>query len=148
LHLIFFYNSSTTPNSYTFSLHDALPIFAENPTPHTNPDSRIANHGAYNFIMIRVLLYGLGPIGAMVARQLAARDGFRVVGGVDVDPAKVGRDVGEISGVAHPLRVKVNPDAARTIKQTKPDIVVLCTSSSLKSVMPQIEEVLKAKVAM
>ena len=97
--------------------------------------------------MIRVLLYGLGPIGAMVARQLAARDGFRVVGGVDVDPAKVGRDVGEISGVEHPLRVKVNPDAVRTIKQTKPDIVVLCTSSSLKSVMPQVEDVLKAKVA-
>ena len=97
--------------------------------------------------MIRVLLYGLGPIGAMVARQLAARDGFRVVGGVDVDPAKVGRDVGEISGVEHPLRVKVNPDAVRTIKHTKPDIVVLCTSSSVKSVMPQIEEVLKAKVA-
>ena len=97
--------------------------------------------------MIRVLLYGLGPIGAMVARQLAARDGFRVVGGVDVDPAKVGRDVGEISGVEHPLRVKVNPDAVRTIKQTKPDVVVLCTSSSLKSVMPQVEDVLKAKVA-
>jgi len=97
--------------------------------------------------MIRVLLYGLGPIGAMVARQLAARDGFRVVGGVDVDPAKVGRDVGEISGVEHPLRVKVNPDAVRTIKHTKPDVVVLCTSSSLKSVMPQVEEVLKAKVA-
>jgi len=97
--------------------------------------------------MIRVLLYGLGPIGAMVARQLAARDGFRVVGGVDVDPAKVGRDVGEISGVEHPLRVKVNPDAVRTIKHTKPDVVVLCTSSSLKSVMPQVEDVLKAKVA-
>ena len=83
----------------------------------------------------------------MVVRQLAARDGFRVVGGVDVDPAKVGRDVGEISGVEHPLRVKVNPDAVRTIKHTKPDVVVLCTSSSLKSVMPQVEEVLKAKVA-
>ena len=42
--------------------------------------------------MIRVLLYGLGPIGAMVARQLATRDGFRIVGAVDVDPAKL--DVG------------------------------------------------------
>jgi len=82
----------------------------------------------------------------MVARQLATRDGFRVVGAGDVDPAKVGRDVGEISGVGRPLRVKVNPDAAGTIKQARPDVVVLCTSSSLKSVMPQIEGVLKAKV--
>jgi hypothetical protein len=96
--------------------------------------------------MIRVLLYGLGPIGAMVARQLAARDGFRIVGAVDVDPAKVGRDVGEIAGLERPLRVKVSPDAAHTLKQSKPDVVVLCTSSSVKNVMPQIEGVLKAKV--
>ena len=98
--------------------------------------------------MIRVLHYGLGPIGALVARQLVARDGFRIVGAVDVDPAKVGHDLGEIAGVGRPIRVKVDPDAAKAIKQTKPDIVVLCTSSSLKSVMPQIEDVLGAKVAL
>lgn len=96
--------------------------------------------------MIRVLLYGLGPIGVMVGRQLATRDGFRIVGAVDVDPAKVGRDAGDIAGLPRPLRVKVNPDARKTIKQTKPDIVVLCTSSSVRTVMPQIEDVLKARV--
>jgi hypothetical protein len=98
--------------------------------------------------MIRVLLYGLGPIGAMVARQLAARDGFRVVGAIDVDPAKVGRDVGEIAGVERPLRVKVNPDAAKAIKESRPDVVVLCTSSTVKGVMPEIETVLRARVPM
>ena len=96
--------------------------------------------------MIRVLLYGLGPIGAMMARQLAARDGFRIVGAIDVDPAKVGRDVGDLAAVGRPLRVKVSPDARKTLKQTKPDVVVLCTSSSIKGVMPQIEDVLKARV--
>ncbi|MCM3879948.1 MAG: hypothetical protein ND807_07565 [Vicinamibacterales bacterium] len=96
--------------------------------------------------MIRVLLYGLGPIGVMMARQLAARDGFRVVGAVDVDPAKVGRDVGALVGLPRPLHVKVSPDARNTLKQTKPDIVVLCTSSSINAVMPQIEDVLKARV--
>jgi hypothetical protein len=98
--------------------------------------------------MIRVLHYGLGPIGALVARQLVARDGFRIVGAVDVDPAKVGHDLGEIAGVERPMRVKVDPDAAKAIKQSKPDVVVLCTSSSVKSVMPQIVDVLKAKVAL
>lgn len=96
--------------------------------------------------MIRVLLYGLGPIGTMVARQIATRDGFRIVGAVDVDPSKVGRDVGTLAGLERPLRVKVSPDARQTLKQTKPDVVVLCTSSSIKSVMPQIEDVLKARV--
>ncbi|HET9466778.1 MAG TPA: hypothetical protein VFO48_00140, partial [Vicinamibacterales bacterium] len=96
--------------------------------------------------MIRVLLYGLGPIGVMVGRQLATRDGFRVVGAIDVDPAKVGRDAGEIAGLSRPLRVKVDPDARHAIKKSKPDVAVLCTSSSIRGVMPQIEDVLKAKV--
>ena len=96
--------------------------------------------------MIRVLLYGLGPIGLMVGRQLATRDGFRIVGAVDVDPAKVGRDVGEIAGLERPLRVKVDPDPRHAIKKSNPDIVVLCTASTVRGVMPQIEGVLKLKV--
>jgi hypothetical protein len=96
--------------------------------------------------MVRVLVYGLGPIGVMVARQLAARDGFRIVGAVDVDPAKVGRDVAEIARLPRPLRVKVDPDARHALKKSKPDVVVLCTSSSLRGVMPQIEGILKARV--
>jgi len=96
--------------------------------------------------MIRVLLYGLGPIGVMVARQLAARDGFRIVGAVDVDPSKVGHDVGQIAQLPRPLRVKVSPDPRKAIKEGKPQVVVLCTSSSLRAVMPQIEGLLKAKM--
>ncbi|RPI50371.1 MAG: dihydrodipicolinate reductase, partial [Acidobacteria bacterium] len=100
----------------------------------------------YTNFVIRVLLYGLGPIGVMVARQLASRDGFRIVGAVDVDPAKVGRDAAEVAGLARPLRVKVDPDPRNAIRKTRPDVVVLCTSSSVRAVMPQIEGVLKARV--
>jgi 4-hydroxy-tetrahydrodipicolinate reductase len=82
----------------------------------------------------------------MVARQLASRDGFRIVGAVDVDPAKVGSDAGTIAGLTRPLRVKVDPDAPGAIRKTRPHIVVLCTSSSVRSVLPQIEGVLKARV--
>jgi hypothetical protein len=95
---------------------------------------------------IRVLHFGLGPIGAAVVRQAAARPGFRIVGAVDIDPAKVGRDLGEVAGVGRPLKVKVMPDAGKAIKASKPDVVVLCTSSSLARVMPQIEGILKARV--
>ena len=96
--------------------------------------------------MIRVLLYGLGPIGVLVGRQLAARDGFRIVGAVDVDPAKVGRDVAEVAGLPHPTRVKISPDAVAVLKQTKPDVVVLCTASAIRAVMPQVELALMARV--
>ena len=81
---------------------------------------------------IRVVHFGLGPIGAAVVRQVAARKGFKIVGAVDIDPAKVGRDLGEVAGVGRPLKVKVSDDARKTIKAAKPDVVVLCTSSSMK----------------
>ena len=95
---------------------------------------------------INVIFYGLGPIGAAVARQVATRKGFRIVGGIDVDPAKIGRDLGDVIGFGKKLRVRVTNDAAGALKATKPDVVVLCTSSSLKKVMPQIAAVLKARV--
>jgi hypothetical protein len=96
--------------------------------------------------MIRVLIYGLGPIGAMVAKQIVGRDGFRLVGAVDIDPAKVGSDLAEVAGVSRPLRIKVSPDAAKTIKASKPDVVVLCTASTIKGVLPQVEEILQCRV--
>jgi len=95
---------------------------------------------------IRVLHFGLGPIGAAVVRQCAARRGFRIVGAVDIDPAKAGKDLGEVAGVGRKLKVPVSEDAKKAIKASKPDVVVLCTQSSLKKVMPQMEAILKLKV--
>lgn len=96
---------------------------------------------------IRVLFYGLGPIGAAVARQVASRKGFQIVGAVDIDRAKIGLDLGQVIGLDKKLRVRVTNDAVGAIKAGKPDVAVLCTSSSLKKVMPQIQTVLSKKVA-
>jgi 4-hydroxy-tetrahydrodipicolinate reductase len=96
--------------------------------------------------MIRVLHVGLGPIGAAVARQIASRKGFRIVGAIDIDPKKIGQDVGAIIGTPRKLRVKVGVDIGKTIKVSKPDVAVLCTSSSLKGVLPELLEVLKHRV--
>jgi hypothetical protein len=95
---------------------------------------------------ISVMFYGLGPIGAAVARQVASRKGFKIAGGIDIDPAKVGRDLGTVIGLDRKLRVTVTDDAAGELKRKKPDVVVLCTNSALKQIVPQIETILKARV--
>ncbi len=95
---------------------------------------------------IKVIHIGLGPIGAGVVRQVAARKGFSIVGAVDIDPAKSGQDLGDVCGVGRKLRVKVTDDITKTVKAVKPDVAVLCTSSSLKKVVPEFERVLKLKV--
>jgi len=92
-------------------------------------------------------MYGLGPIGAAVARQIASRKGFQIVGAVDIDRAKIGLDLAQVIGLDKKMRVRITNDAVGAIKSGKPDVAVLCTSSSLKKVMPQIETVLKKKVA-
>ena len=95
---------------------------------------------------IRVMHFGLGPIGVAVLRQVATRKGFKTVGGIDIDPAKVGKDLGEIAGLDRKLGVRVTDDPMAAIKKAKPDVVALCTLSSLQAVMPQIETVLKLRV--
>ena len=95
---------------------------------------------------IRVMQVGLGPIGAAVTRQLAARKGFRIVAAVDIDQNKIGRDMGDATELGRSLRVKVNGDLRKAAKAGKPDVAVLCTSSSLQRVMPQIEQLLKLRL--
>ena len=95
---------------------------------------------------IRVMHVGLGPIGAGVVRQVAARKGFKIVGAADIDPAKAGRDLGEVAELGRKLKVKVAPDVRRAIKASKPHVVVLCTSSSLAKVVSQIDEIVRLRV--
>jgi hypothetical protein len=91
---------------------------------------------------IRVLHVGLGPIGVAVAKQIASRPGFVLVGAVDIDPAKIGHDLGDVLGLSERLKVRVAADAAAAIKASRPDVVVHCTSSSLKVVAPQLIAIL------
>jgi hypothetical protein len=95
---------------------------------------------------IRVLHVGLGPIGAAVARQVAARPGLRIVGAVDIDRAKVGRDAGEVLDLGRRLRVTVSGDLDAEIRRSAPDVAVVCTSSTLRGVAPQFEAILRRRV--
>ena len=95
---------------------------------------------------IRVMFMGLGPIGCAVVKQVAARKGFKIVGAIDVDPAKVGKDLGDVAGVGRKLRVKVSADARAALKSAKPDVVAHCTVSSIKAAVPQLQAILNARV--
>ena len=94
----------------------------------------------------KVMIMGLGPIGAGVARQLLARANFKIVAAVDIDPAKAGKDLGDVLGTGKRSGVTVVADAAAAIRKAKPQVAVLCTSSSLKRVWPQLEGVLRLKL--
>jgi 4-hydroxy-tetrahydrodipicolinate reductase len=95
---------------------------------------------------IRVMHVGLGPIGLAIAEQVVTRRGFQLVAAVDLDEAKLGTDVGEWLDHRRRTRVKVTPDIRRTIRAASPDVAVLCTHSTLRDVLPQLEDILRHRV--
>jgi 4-hydroxy-tetrahydrodipicolinate reductase len=93
---------------------------------------------------IRTIHYGLGPIGCHIARVAARRSQIAIVGGVDIDPAKVGQDLGMVIGLEKPLGLPVERDLAAVLKRTPADVVVHSTGSFLPQVRDQIEALVQA----
>jgi len=91
---------------------------------------------------IKVVQYGLGPIGLQITRYLLERKIFTIVGAIDIDPRKVGKDLGTVAGLNKKLRVRVSSDANKVLKNSHAGIVVLTTASSLKTIKPQILQVI------
>src|SRR5689334_7248493 len=87
---------------------------------------------------IRVVHYGLGDIGCRIARLTAGQRGLQIVGGIDNDPAKIGRDVSELIGLDHPLGAPVSSDARALLASTTPDVVIHATTSLFHDVYSQI----------
>jgi 4-hydroxy-tetrahydrodipicolinate reductase len=90
---------------------------------------------------IRVVQYGLGPIGKKITQYLLERDSVQIVGAIDSDPMKLGLDIGELAGspVAYGVCVTDNPKTQ--LSKVDADIVVLTTTSSLENIKSQIIEI-------
>jgi len=94
--------------------------------------------------IIRVVQYGLGPIGSAMARHVVERDGIELVGGVEVDETKTGRDIGEVIGLSSPVGFPVVKDLSRVLEKTEADVVLHTTGSFAAFFEPQIMEILGA----
>jgi hypothetical protein len=93
---------------------------------------------------IRIVQYGVGPIGASIARLMRQKSALEIVGAIDKDPAKAGRDLGEVVGAPDaPWGLPILPDARSALEKSA-DLVVHSTSSYLASVMDQLLECIAA----
>lgn len=93
-----------------------------------------------------MVLYGVGPIGALVVKLASSRRGLEFVGGVDVDPAKVGEDLGIVAGLGRSLGVKVIHDSQSWdfMKAVKPDFVIITTGTYLDRIYTQVVRAVSA----
>ena len=86
---------------------------------------------------VRVLHYGLGPIGVRIARLAATRPNLMPIGAVDIDPDKVQQDLGQVAELPETLGVLVQPTLEAALQDAKPHIALHATGSHLPSVLQQ-----------
>jgi len=86
---------------------------------------------------LRIVQYGLGSIGCGIARRILGLPGCQLAGAIDVDPQKVGRDIGEVLGLERKLGAVVSADAS-VLRKVKAELVLHSTASHLKTVRPQL----------
>jgi 4-hydroxy-tetrahydrodipicolinate reductase len=94
---------------------------------------------------IRVVQFGLGAIGSDIARLVGRQPGLALVGGIEQDERKIGADLGELLELGQPLDVRVRGDVDAVLRQSRPDVVVIATTSLLHDVFPQIRACLAAR---
>ncbi len=93
----------------------------------------------------RVILYGLGPIGAKVTRAALQRPNIEIAAAIDTDPSLVGRDLGYAIGLDRMTSIAVSYDAESTLRSTDADVVLHATESYLTEVYPELSLCLAAR---
>ncbi|MGB3544465.1 dihydrodipicolinate reductase, partial [Rubrivirga sp.] len=91
---------------------------------------------------LRIVQFGLGPIGQATAR-LALAKGHTLIGALDLDPSRVGKDVGEVLG-RDALGVTVRDDARAALEELMPDVVLHTTTSFLDKIEDQLMACIEA----
>lgn len=93
---------------------------------------------------IRAIQYGVGPIGAALARLMREKQSIELIGAIDSDPAKRGRDLGEIAEAPDaPWGIAVSADDS--VLGEAADVVLHSTSTSLPAVADQLLACLAAE---
>jgi 2,4-diaminopentanoate dehydrogenase len=87
---------------------------------------------------VRVVQFGVGPIGASIARLMRQKNSVEIIGAIDRDPAKAGRDLGEVAGAPDaPWGIVVSAEAAALLGKPV-DVVMHTTTSYLAGVMDEL----------
>lgn len=98
---------------------------------------------------IRVVQFGVGPIGQECIRTILAKEAtglIQLVGAIDVDPEKAGKDVAEILGRSERSGIVVRNDVDAVLSDTPADVVLHTTSSFLDIVHHQLVQCVRRGV--
>ncbi|MEC9489067.1 MAG: 2,4-diaminopentanoate dehydrogenase [Halanaerobium sp.] len=92
---------------------------------------------------IRVIIWGLGSMGSGMAKMIEEKPGLEIVGAIDVDPIKAGKDLGLVLGLDKKMGVTVSNNPAEVL-QGEAEVALVATSSFTKEVFPQLKQACEA----
>ena len=88
---------------------------------------------------IRIAQFGLGPIGLETLKLAATKPWAEILGGVDVDPSKIGQDLSVLTGVKGLRGRRVWGSLGELVACGQPDIIFHTAVSRFKDAFVQIE---------
>jgi hypothetical protein len=92
---------------------------------------------------VKIVLYGVGAVGTLIAKFLLEKEGVDIVGAVDTAKDKRGKDLGKVLGLERNLGIEVSANADLLLRQLRPDVAIHATSSFLKDTYSQIATIVK-----
>ena len=96
---------------------------------------------------IKVAQFGLGPIGIESVKLAAEKEWIEIVGGIDIDPAKVGNSLGEITALSSLGSAKVFKSFEELSRANKPDVILHTAGSKADVSIQQIKPMAQAGVS-
>jgi 4-hydroxy-tetrahydrodipicolinate reductase len=96
---------------------------------------------------LSVVQFGLGPIGIEAVKLAATQPWLRYVGGVDNDPAKAGRTLGDLTGLPALADCPIWSSLDALLAAAKPDVILHTASSSAKLSLTQVRPALERGLA-
>lgn len=96
---------------------------------------------------IRVAQFGLGPIGIEALKLAATQPWLEIVGAVDNAPAKAGRPLTEVTGLAVLDGLKVSRDLEELFRESPPELILHTASSSAAATLAQMRPALELGVS-
>lgn len=88
---------------------------------------------------IKIAQFGLGPIGLETLKLAALKPWAEIIGGIDIDPAKIGQDLGRLTAMKSLRGRRVWGSLDDLLAHQKPDIIFHTAVSKFRDAFAQIE---------
>jgi 4-hydroxy-tetrahydrodipicolinate reductase len=96
---------------------------------------------------ITIAQFGLGPIGIETLKLAATKSWAEVVGGIDIDPQKTGKDLGELTQTKSLRGKLVYHSLEELVAFKKPDVIFHTAVSKFRDAFAQVEPIARMGIS-